>query len=65
MDGEEEGLRGVGAIVPCVFEEHRDEGDYEEGGVDVGHEIRFGVGVVGEDSLHGKCQQLIKLLEGM
>lgn len=32
-------------------DEDRDEREDEEGGVDVGNEVRFAVGIVGEDGL--------------
>jgi hypothetical protein len=32
-----------------LFDEDGDEWDDEEGGVDVGDEVWFGVGVIGED----------------
>jgi len=52
-DPGEEGLLvdRVLAVVPRVFDKHRQEGYHEEGGVHVGYEIGFGEGVVGEDGL--------------
>ena len=35
-----------------MLESHKEERKKEEGGVDVGHEERFGVGVVCEDGLY-------------
>jgi hypothetical protein len=55
----EEGLLGnrVPAIVPSVFNKHRKEGYHEEGGIDVGNEIGFGVRVVGKDGLFSVVSQ--------
>ena len=42
---------GVGAVGPEVVQEHGDQGDDEEGRVDVRHKVGFRVRVVCEDGL--------------
>ena len=45
------GRRGVVAVGPKVVQDHGQEGDEEEGGIDVRHEVGFIVGRVCEDGL--------------
>jgi hypothetical protein len=56
-------FRGIGAVVVEVEEEHGKERDDEEGGVYVGDEIGFGVGVICEDCLFTTLSAFLTLSE--